>query len=122
MPPMPSVSATVPVLPLSSPPVSQQTKFTPDPQSTPIGSIVQRAKRLLGHGCMPWLPSQKAMNQRGMVTLTSGQVAIAWPPQGFQTMSKDRKLLEFEFTALSVKRPKDTGSDFDRARPLEVWP
>lgn len=56
-----------------------------------------------------------------MVTLTSGQVAIAWPSQGFQTMSKDRKLLEFEFTALSVKRPKDTGSDFDRARLLDEF-
>lgn len=34
-------------------------------------------------------------------------------------MSKDWKLLEFEFAALSLKRSKDTGSDFDRARLLD---
>lgn len=53
---MPSVSAAVPMLPLLSPPVSQPTKFTPDPPATPTASVVQRAKRLLGHCCMPLLP------------------------------------------------------------------
>lgn len=122
MPSMPSVSAAVPVLPPSSPPVSQPTVFTTDPPVTPSGSIVQRAKRLLNHGCMPLLPpARRQWIREEMVNLTSGQVTIAWPPKGFQLMSKDRKLLEFEFAALSLKRSKDTGSDFDRARLLDEF-
>lgn len=121
-PAMPFVSDAVPVVPLSSPPVSQPTKFTPDPPATPTGSIVQKAKRLLGHDCMPLLPpARRQWIREGMVTLTSGQVAIAWPPKGFQSMSKDRKLLEFEFAALSLKRSKDTSSDFNRARLLDEF-
>lgn len=122
LPSMPSLSAAVPVVHFSSPPVSQPTKFTPDPPAIPTGSIVQRAKSLLGHGCMPLLPpARRQWTREGMVTLTSGQVTIAWPPKGFQLMSKDRKLLEFEFAALSLKRSKDTGSDFDRARLLDEF-
>lgn len=36
-------------------------------------------------------------------------------------MSKDRKLLEFEFDALSLERSKDTGSDFDRTKLLDEF-
>lgn len=55
-----------------------------------------------------------------MVTLTCGQVTFAWPPKGFQSMSKYRKLFEFEIAALSL-RSKDTGSDFDRNRLLDEF-
>lgn len=36
-------------------------------------------------------------------------------------MSKDWKLLEFEFAALSLKRSKDTGSTFDRTKLLDEF-
>lgn len=79
-PAMPSVSAAPCSLLHHHPSPSQA--CSPLTPVTPNGSIVQRSKRFLCHGCMPLLPpARKQWIRDEMVTLTSEQVAISWPPR-----------------------------------------
>lgn len=74
------VSAAVPVLHLSPPPVSQPSRLTPDPPNRTSRIHCSEGKEF----AMPWLyavlaPCHNAVDQRGDVTLTTGQFAIGNP-------------------------------------------
>lgn len=119
-PAMPSVSAAPCSLLHHHPSPSQAS--SPLTHVTPNGSIVQRSKRFLCHGCMPLLPPARRQWIRDeMVTLTSEQVAISWPPRVSNRCPKIGSSWEFEFAAHSLRRSKNTDEDFDRPRLLDEF-
>ena len=92
---------------------------SPDHSLCPLAS---RAKKLLAYGCMPLLPpARRQWEKEEVVVLTSGGVTIPWPPKDFAAMSKDKRLLELEYTAMTLKRSLPGGLDVERASLLDEF-
>ena len=66
-------------------------------------------------------PARRQWEKEEVVVLTSGGVTIPWPPKGFDAMSKDKRLLELEFTAMTLKRSLPGGLDVERASLLDEF-
>ena len=80
----------------------------PDILVRPRGSdLSERAKELVMKGCLPLFPPARRDWDRKQVILTAGDLKISWPPHGWRDLTPDRRLLSWEFTALTLQQSMD---------------
>lgn len=80
----------------------------PQPKSKPIGaSLSERALNLLKRGCLPLFPPARRDWGTDQVTLRCNNITVVWPPMDWQEMSPDRRLLSWEYTALTLQERMD---------------
>lgn len=78
-----------------------------------------RATKLLKMGGMPhWQPARRSWDQEEAISFAEGETTVFWPPKGWKTLSADQKLLQWEFTAMSILKAR--GEDTAAAERTEV--
>ncbi|MCG7866652.1 MAG: hypothetical protein JAY74_09800 [Candidatus Thiodiazotropha taylori] len=66
-----------------------------------------RATKLLKMGGMPhWQPARRSWEADEEVSFAEGELTIFWPPKGWKMLTPDQKLLQWEFTAMSLLRAR----------------
>lgn len=74
------------------------------PPALDQGSVQERARNLLARGCLPLMPPARRQWADVQVTLTNGSTSITWPPAQWKDLSKDQRLLELEYAAMTLVR------------------
>ncbi|KAK3097941.1 hypothetical protein FSP39_014702 [Pinctada imbricata] len=86
------------------------------------GSLQNRAKNLLARGCLPLMPPARRQWADTQVTLTNGSTSVTWPPVNWKELSKDQRLLELEYVAMTLTRATSGHQPFvERAELFEVF-
>jgi hypothetical protein len=102
-----------PALPDSSASTPKETAAVPElnvpskdrPSRNP--DLTERARNLLMRGCLPLFPPARRNWDDKTIALTTNGTNFTWPPIGWKDFTPDRRLLSWEFAALTIQQAMD---------------
>ena len=84
---------------------SKETRLLKSPSLK--ATLSERALNLLKKGCLPLFPPSRRDWGEEEVTLTVGNSSITWSPKDWESLTPDRRLLSWEFCAMSIQQSMD---------------